>query len=496
MSAASYALAGVSRIITTSENYLPIQSIAEDGVEDKPYVLLIGLYDDLPKKYKSEIDEKDVEKQSLLKFFNSEEQHVLVATSKDEDLLVRAGRYIANQELMTQTEKAEKVITEATETFTSSLEFDGNIPLTSTGDKLTGSYHQEQVYFVTLPVDRNNANGSTLDIHMKYAENLDFSSSMATVYINDLPIGSKKLEKGKANGDRLQLTVPDNLEISDAFVVKVAFDLNVDTPEVLRNSETPWALIENTSNVFIKTEEVDHVLFSNYPNIFVENQTFADIGIVLPNKLNKDYYQTLTNLLNLLGNYTQSNTGNIIFYKETPTSKELAAHNLIILGTPEDNPLIKKMNKNLYFNYADDFSTFVSNEKLSIESDYGKRIGTAQLLFSPYNNEAAALVLTGTSAENVYLASTQLKSQANASIYKGDVVVVDGDYRRYDYRFKKEVSSKEDESFVSRVFSQRDALIYGTVFVLVLVIVGLVLYFIIKRYYSDPVGREEKSDEN
>ena len=69
------------------------------------YQLIIASYDKLPDQYKSQIDSKRVEDQAVLKFFNQPDKHVLVATSKDEDLLVRAGRYLANYELMTQTDK-------------------------------------------------------------------------------------------------------------------------------------------------------------------------------------------------------------------------------------------------------------------------------------------------------------------------------------------------------------------------------------------------------
>ena len=44
----------------------------------------------------------------------------------------------------------------------------------------------------------------------------------------------------------------------------------------------------------------------------------------------------------------------------------LENHNLIIF-TPKDNPMIRKLNDQLYFHYDKDFTRFVSNEKLSIE---------------------------------------------------------------------------------------------------------------------------------
>ena len=46
-------------------------------------------------------------------------------------------------------------------------------------------------------------------------------------------------------------------------------------------------------------------------------------------------------------------------------------------------------------------SRFVSNET-EYRKDYGKQIGTAQLMFSPYNAKAAALILTGAKSQGVF----------------------------------------------------------------------------------------------
>ncbi|MGH2252062.1 cellulose biosynthesis cyclic di-GMP-binding regulatory protein BcsB, partial [Enterococcus faecalis] len=76
----------------------------------------------------------------VVKFIDHPDTYGLVASSKDEDLLVCAGRYLANYELMTQTDKEERTVDENTDTFSSTSEFDGNYPLASTGDKLEGAY--------------------------------------------------------------------------------------------------------------------------------------------------------------------------------------------------------------------------------------------------------------------------------------------------------------------------------------------------------------------
>ena len=486
LEAASYGISGFSRIITTSEQYLQLTSWTKN--QTQPYQVIVATYKNLPEPYKKDIDEKKVENDAVIKFLNAKDQHILLVTSKNEKALLNAGRYLANQELMTQTEKIETYISENTDTFTSSLEFDGKIPFTTTGDQLIGAYHQEQVYFVSLPTDYNNINGSSVDLAIKYADNLDFDTSLVTVYVNDVPVGSQKLTASGANGDRVQLKLPDNLEVADSFVLKVAFDLNVKSPEVIRNGNTPWASIENTSSAFIKSEDTDVALFENYPNIFIANNAFSDLAIVLPEKMTDEYFKALSNVLNLLGNYAKDNTGNLTFYKDDISKRDLGSHNLIILGTPKDNTVVKNMNKDLYFTYNNSLSTFVSNEKLSIEPEYGKTLGTAQLMFSPFNSDLTALVLTSPSAEGVYLASTQLNSQKSVAIYKGDLIAVDSNYRRYDYRFKQEASHEKKNSLTSQIENNLNVFVYGLILLIVLAIVATSIYFISRKYTDNTKG--------
>ena len=197
--------------------------------------------------------------------------------------------------------------------------------------------------------------------------------------------------------------------------------------------------------------------------------------------MDDNYFKVLTNLFNLIVNYAESNVGEITYYKQSPKKATLENHNLIIFGTPDDNPMIQTLNNQLYFQYDKNFTRFVSNEKLSIEKDYGKQIGTAQLMFSPYNSKAAALVLTAAKSQGVFLASTQVSTEKNASMYKGDAIVVDPNYRRYDYRFKKRASHVSNESLGKRIVSNHKLAIYIFVFLIGISIIGLSAFFIVRK---------------
>lgn len=93
--------------------------------------------------------------------------------------------------------------------------------------KLRGAGHRETSYFVSLPNDRTNADGSKVKLHFRYSKNLDFKRSLVTVYVNDITLGSKKLTAAKANGDEVTLEVPKGTSLGNNFVVQVAFDLEM-----------------------------------------------------------------------------------------------------------------------------------------------------------------------------------------------------------------------------------------------------------------------------
>lgn len=475
LEAATYALSGLSRLITNENSVLPLHNFQNRDAMKKPYRLIIASYSHLPTSYQKKIKETEVQNdQACLRFFREKKRYTLVATAKDEVSLIKAGRYIANEELMRETAKANKIVTPKTDTFTSDLQFNGNYPLKSNQSQLIGPNHQEQVYFVNIPRDQTNSDGSYVNINFRYADNLDFSNSLVTVYVNNKPIGSKKLTKEKANGDRFRVAIPKNTVLANSFVIKVAFDLNLKSQT--NNTRTPWAYIENDSNAYIRTMDNQNVLFSNYPSIFISNRSFNNIGVQLPRQLKDEYLQVLGNIFNLIGNYAERNVGDITFYKGEMSESELASHNMITFGTYKDNALIRRLNDDLYFRFNAEGTAFVSNEKLSVESDYGKQIGVDQLLFNPYNKEKALLVVSGADAKDVLLASSQIDSQMHAAMYKGDAIVIDTEGQRYDYRFKKDASYEQKISLLQKIKANP----YLTSFVITAILgLGLVLFIFI-----------------
>ena len=491
LEAATYALAGVSRVITTENAKMNLNNFDNKNYNDRPYQLIMALYKDLPKNYQKEIDPQNVENgNAYMKFINGKNK-ILIVTAQNGDALVKAGRYVANQELMQETNANTKQITAETQTFTPELQSEGNYPLTGNNTKLIGPGHQQQVFFVALPHDQNNAEGSYVNLNFRYSKNLDFKTSLITVYVNGKPVGSKDLTAAKANDDSLQVKIPNNTKLSNACTITVAFDLNMKNGDS-NNSQTPWAYIENNSNAFIKTTGSSDLLFQNYPLCFMADHSFNNIGVQLPEKMNDDYFNALTNIFNLIGSYSESNVGDITFYQKEMSSTQISSHNVIIMGTPDDTPLVRKFNKQLFFKYNKNFTTFLSNEKLSIESEYGKHLGTVQLMFNPYNKNNAMLVVTGVNAKDVQVASTLIDTEAHAGTLKGDGAVMDTNGVEHCYRFKKKVNNKEKVTLIKRIKSNPYFAVYLFMGMISVVVIGIIIFLFIRKNFMK--GRKKKDE--
>ncbi|MFC6171498.1 cellulose biosynthesis cyclic di-GMP-binding regulatory protein BcsB [Loigolactobacillus jiayinensis] len=481
LTAAVYALAGYSRTMTNEEDQVPINTFSSKRAQSSDYQMIIATYDHLPSRYRKLVSRSELNKRAVLKTDYVGDKHVLLLTATSGALLEKASRFVANQELMKETASDTEYIDAQTQTFTSSLQYDGSYQLTNTGEQITGPQHQEATYFVSLPVDRTNADGSQIRLHYKYASNLDFSRSLATVYVNNKPIGSQKLRASKANDDSMTVTLPKGKTLGNTFVIRVAFDLEMKNSEAATNNQTPWAYIESDSKAYIKSQPVSTQLFSNYPSLFLKNQTFNNIAVVKPAQLTSHDFKTLTNIFNLLGNFAESNTGNVQFYDQMPSEKVLRNQNVIAFGTPKQNQLIRQLNSKLYFKFNQNFTRFKSNEKLSIERAYGRRLGVAQLLRSPYNDKRVILAVTAAHSTDVELASTQINFQKNISQYSGDAIVVDHDNNHYSYRFKRKKDVAQHHSVAQTVKQHSQLVIYLGLTLFALVLIALILFLLLRK---------------
>lgn len=489
LEAAVQALSGFAKANSLKDKSIPMFEWGSDSLKPKKLIVVVALYDHLPDELRTIIGNEDLSSKALIKVLNTGGQSFLVVTSQSSELLVKAGRLLANQELVSQLNGSMKLVDESTEVDTPAVDVNKIVTLTEAGDRLTGVNHQEQTYYVSLPANRAIADASKLSLDFRYADNLDFDRSMVTILVNNTPIGSKKLTPELANGDNLTLNIPKNTNIAGNFTVTVAFDLElVNGGCITVDNQMPWAFIMKESLLQLNTKDRTDLLFNNYPNPFMRDSSFNQVAVVLPKE--QDYYTLLaiSSVFNMLGQYTEGNTGNVHFYNDQAGESELKDSNIIAIGTYHNNAIIQKYNDKLYFQYSPDGNTFMSNEKITLDADYGKRIGTLQLIESPYEAGHGLLAVTAASSEYYYLASKLLASESTKWQLFGDGIVTDKDGYISAFRFKKQ-AGEDQSTLIQDVIQRSDVLTFMIAIVLVLVLVLLSLILIIRKY------RKKRGDE-
>lgn len=494
LSAGTVALAGLARRITTTDTTLPLMQLDDKAAKDRDYRLVIARADHLPADLADEVSASDLRQGAVIKTHYGAGKYNLIVTAKTDALLRKAAQFVANEELMSETKADKKIVTADTQTFTSVLRYQGVAPLTQQATLLQGPGHQEATYFVSLPVDRTNADGSTVTLKLRYARNLDFDRSLVTVRVAGQKVGSRRLSLKKADGDAMTFKLPRGLALANTFTVDVQFDLEQPGTGTSANDQTPWAEVETSSAARIKSAPRQELLFSNYPSTFVKQGALNNLLIVRPDKMTAADMATLTDIVTLLGNYAQQNTGRVTVTSKVPEEAALRESSVIAFGTPRANALINKLNSKLYFQYDKQRNHFRSNEKLSIETQYGHEIGTAQLLRSPYADNLGLLVVTGATPEATRLAATQISSQAGVSQYSGDAIVVDSDNQHMGYRFKKKAAA-EDKMDAAQVISKNSQLaVYLGLAAFAFALVMLTMILIARKHGL--IGKKKGADDN
>ncbi|MBC1932990.1 cellulose biosynthesis cyclic di-GMP-binding regulatory protein BcsB [Listeria seeligeri] len=482
LGAALEGLSGFSSANTLEDKNIPFGKYEEAKTRNgKNYIALFSNYDHLPAAIKSQIKaDKKLETEALFQVVTAGNTNTLVVTSKSNAALKKAGKLIANQNYLSQLGTNSKWLTTDEKIDTPANNVDKNTKLTTSGDKLKGIGHVTQDYFISMPANRSASTGTEVSLDFRYAQNLDFEHSLVTILVNGKPIGSQKLSAKKANGDKVTFQIPSDLNVKGDFSVTVAFDLVLTNNYCgfISDSEIPWAYITPESTINLNTTEETDLLFEQYPYPFVADGDFNNTMVVVPDKLTTEDTDSLANIFNLLGRFHDGNRGSLTAVHAKNWDKAKKDANVIAVGTMNNNPVIKNANDDLYFQYDKTGSYFLSNEKISIEKNYGKGLGSVQLIKS---EGMQILAVTGPGTTQTELGSELIASKANLAEIYGDGAIVDNDNTIHSYRFKK-AADTQDESFGTKISNNKEVTVFGAFALLTVILLGVAVLLILRKY--------------
>ncbi len=347
---------------------------------------------------------------------------------------------------------------------------------------LEGAFNQQALFDVKIPKGKVLDNGSKIVLNLRYSDNLDFKESLVTVSINDVVVGSKKLDRSHSNNDKLELKIPKDIDNKNYYQLKLSFNLSIKNSNcITRESNNPWAYVLNSSYLELSTKENESLSFENYPYPFVRDDEFNDLTVIMPDYSGSQAMTWMSRLGVNLGANINSHKGKINVIRGKEFNDKYKDTNIIVFGVPRNNSIIKKLNNNLNIKFNKSYSNFLSNDKISFIDDYGKNISAIQLIKSPYNNQKDIMVISSINEKNLYLGMDYLLNKSKVNDLKGDTLTIDeyGEVEDLAYNVKTKKEIEDSSSNISINKTTKVFLMISFITIIVAIILSM-LYM--KKY--------------
>lgn len=396
---------------------------------------------------KNQAKNKAVIKQ-VISPFNKEKRMILII-SDNSKALKNATKLICNNELLNELNSSSFIIDETKDVSDIKKDTKNKLTLNDLGYNdflLKGPFSQETNFDVSIPKNKISKAGSILNLKFRYAKNLDFERSLVTVYVNDKPISSKKLSLEKADNDNLEVNLPTDVLGKNYYKIKVVFNLELkDLMCFTRDTDNPWAYILDSSFIKFDFKDNDSLNFKSYPYPFIDNQQANDINVVVSKNLNSSDLSNIANIIGNMGRDAVYNTGNLNVLTDSEFLNTNKKGNLIVIGTPDDNSILKDINKDLYIKFDKNFSGFENNDKIKFLDDkYSKQLSTIQLINSPYSKSNSAIIVSSLDKNSLSSSVRYLSDNNLTRDLKGDAAVVNIDGGIQDISFKENNTRDEE----------------------------------------------------
>lgn len=442
-------------------------------------IIYVGDFDSVPRSLKGLL-KKDAGLSQNAHIYRAtlenNQKPVFMIVSDDGDRLLQAVKALNNDDIKAQMSGNYFELKPDIEAEIKEQKRDDYIYLTDlgmNGIEVKGSNLQVANLGLRIPANQMLAEEASINLRLRYSDNIDYEKSVISVYVNGIPIGSEKLERDKRDLHIAKFSLPESLRRSNYFDVRIVFELIpagiIDCERYL--ASVPWAYIIEDSHYFFPTQERKLMLLNNLPFPFSKNDNLDSVAIVMPDKPSKDDLIIAGKIAELTGVGLKSNFGVISVTNGSEFSeKSYRNNNLIIFGTPQENTAIKSINDHLWFKFNKNFTEVLSNEKIQLVPETSATASFFELKKSPYDDQKGMMTITSMNKESIIKAIEYLKD-SKRSLLTGDAAIITPNDDLLNFRFQKE---EKDRPFINdsekTPGSIRDYLIFTGVLLLFLIV--------------------------
>lgn len=491
LTAAAWIQAGLVKEVPSSQKVQMVyNSEYENGTSSG---IIVSLYEHISERVRNAIQSNGIEEAVLennaaIIIDRAEEGRVQVfIVSKKGTCLSEAAQLLMDKSRRTQEEQAAVLVAEGsadllkegiedTSQFTLSDWIDSD-----SGIELRGSFRRE--YTIYPPQGIAYVLGTDDNMHLKfrYSENLNFTRSLFTVYVNGAAVASKKLKKENAQGDEMELIIPEDLSGKALESITLAFDLEVEELYcTVRLDETPWAFISGDSSISLSGSQNNYLSFQHTPWPFVKNGYGNHLMFLIPDAPSGAELTMLGTLVGMYGRGMNPYGELEIVHAGEVQEKQTQDAQIILLGSFENQGLLELVKENLPFSINMEDRKFIGNKSFAFSDSYASAAASMQLIPSIYNKDKAMLVVTAPDDTALGYLNEYLSVLDNLDKLKGDTMLVDSHLEMRSFTFQHVIKDNDRPTLRQRLEQNKESVLFSlaATSVMFLLFLAAILIFI------------------
>lgn len=482
---------------TSKYNSIQVSLLSDINQTKKSSTILVSRYENLPADYQKMVtDINGMENQGVVVLTeDADGAPLLLITSKDGKCLMEAVYMLMDESRVSQETGYMARVMAGSAQLASSANPDDQMSarnytleeLAGGGLEFVGLFHKEQIIYLPFSEDYYLSEQGKISLQFRYSDNLDFNKSMVSVYLGDIPIGSKKLDRENVQQDELTVTIPKDLAGTAAGSIKIIFDLELeDMTCSFKQDQMPWAYVSEKSQFYLPVSSDFNLSFDAMPLPFRKDGKFNNVLLVISDRPTSSELDLYGQIVGMYGGGVEP-YGALYVKRAKELSDSDGDFNIITAGTYESNTYLKAINDKLYFSYSSGRKGFESNEQLILSGSYSENIAIMQLLESPYSSGRAVLALTGATQETLNYAQEIMRDEKLRYSLSKDCVIIDKDLAVRSFRFLTDAQRGEVPTLAQTLNQNKQSVLFtivATSVMLMLLIAVIIILLRIKMYHK------------
>ncbi|MGD8457120.1 MAG: cellulose biosynthesis cyclic di-GMP-binding regulatory protein BcsB [Anaerolineales bacterium] len=288
-------------------------------------------------------------------------------------------------------------------------------------------------YSFYIPPGKTVSFDANFEMVFGHSALIDYERSGLSIYLNNSPIGSVRLDDTTAQNapNRVKIPIPSSLILPGINILEVMASLipsDYCTPPELEGMWVNlWAdstfnmpLVDSTPDLFTKLD------LASYPTPLITEPMLSNLAFVLPHD-DLETWQSAAQMASFLGERARGTlTALKVFYGDEVPEAEREKYNFIVIGTANQLPIISEINRYLPvpFEEESDSVPMEDNFQVTFRIPTTSPMGYVELLSSPWNQNNVMLAILGNQPQGLGWAATSLIDAALRAQLSGNFAVV------------------------------------------------------------------------